>query len=118
MSRTKKVSCPASRRSRSSLLASSRRRLARERNPQERECRRSHMSADWEKSLRSPSEDPINPQANEWIRRDDSGRLSEIGPADSTRATSRAVKNAAAVQRLAARLGIDAEELASKIPAD
>lgn len=76
------------------------------------------MRADSEQSSDTPSTDTINPAANLWLRRDESGRLHEIGPADSTAATSRTAKNAAHVQALAARLGRDAEEMAAKIPED
>ena len=78
------------------------------------------MSADWERSTGSPSEDTINPAANAWISRDASGRLSETDsqePSPATRRT-RAHVQSAHVQALARSVGEDPEALASKISPD
>lgn len=76
------------------------------------------MSGDSERSTATPSTDPINLSANAWMESFDLERLSEIASPGSTRGTSRIARSAAHVQALAARLGKDAEELASRIPAD
>lgn len=71
-----------------------------------------------------PSEDKFHserPEVNEWLTRDESGKLREITQAERTNATSRTGKRvpmAAYVQALAARLGTSAETLAERIPAD
>lgn len=54
-----------------------------------------------------PSEDPVNPEWNRWLR-EESGKP----PATKPHA------NAAQIQSLAARLGVDPEALAERIPAD
>lgn len=74
-----------------------------------------------------PSEDKYheqNPETNAWVAKETS--LPKFGtPPDSSLASSREraasrtrAKNAAQIQALAARLGLDAEELAKKIPED
>lgn len=58
---------------------------------------------------------------NSWLSRDESGKLSEIAKAEQPKGASRTGKRApmaAHVQALAARLGVDPEKLAERIPAD
>ena len=64
-----------------------------------------------------PSKDPINPDANRWLYRDAQGRLHETSAAEPGATASRTAQ-AAHVQALAASLGVDAEELARRIPED
>ena len=64
-----------------------------------------------------PSKDPINPDANRWLYRDAQGRLHETSAAEPGATASR-IAQAAHVQALAASLGVDAEELARRIPSD
>lgn len=64
-----------------------------------------------------PSKDPINPEANRWLYRDDQGRLHETSAADPGATASRTAQ-AAHVQALAARLHVPAEQLAERIPDD
>lgn len=54
-----------------------------------------------------PSQDPINPEWNRWLRE-------ESGKPPATKGHAQA----ATVQSLAARLGVDPEALAERIPAD
>lgn len=76
------------------------------------------MSADLEKG--SPSEDPINSEWNLWLERSDTGRLKEIEPTDRRAGARQTAPRAQAahLQALAARIGVDAEQLAARIPED
>jgi hypothetical protein len=64
-----------------------------------------------------PSKDPINPDANRWLYRDESGKLHETKATDPGATASRTAQ-AAHVQALASRLSVPAEQLAEHIPAD
>lgn len=67
-----------------------------------------------------PSKDPINAQANKWLPPDVLERLLATEPADRPAGVLRTVRRvqAAAVQRLAASLGLDPEVMSEKIPDD
>ncbi len=65
-----------------------------------------------------PSEDPINPAANRWWYRDAEGQIHEIEGEAEHEVPARPAEQAARVQQLAYRLGLDAETLAGKIPDD
>lgn len=75
-----------------------------------------------------PSEDKYHeqrPETNSWLERDESGAFRLTAPTrpGSFHASARAndasrTRNAAKVQALAAKLGLDAEKLAQRIPED
>lgn len=67
-----------------------------------------------------PSKDDYHekhPEKTTWLREEESGSSQEVSVQGKRRATARRVMSAQ-VQRLARRLGSDADELAGKIPAD
>ena len=63
-----------------------------------------------------PSKDPINEKANEWMSRE--GIITQGAAASAPRTRKATRKMAAAVQRLAVRLGMDPDEVAARIPDD
>ena len=65
-----------------------------------------------------PSKDQILPGVNDWMEPSVLERLDATENPGHRPGDSRTAKNAASVQALAARLGRDAEAVASSIPAD